>query len=99
MPTVGSIAYLTKTKSYRPLRRAHNFTKPPWRRVAFLWGDPVFVISTHNHLAQVSAKGHHIDIPVADLMDTAILRLYQIDVGQGDAIWIQIYVFTRLRFG
>ena len=90
MPTAGRLAYLARdTKSYRPLRAALKF-KTVKDKVAMLWGDPVYVISIAGSTATVSAKGHHLEIPVADLMDTPLLSVYQIDVGQGDGALVHL---------
>lgn len=84
MPNVGALAYIARdTKTYTPLRTALRFKRLK-DRVAMLWGDPVYVISIDGGTATVSAKGHHLEIPLADLMDTPLLSLFQIDVGQGD---------------
>lgn len=79
------IAYYKKTRgSFRPLRPAHDFKRCK-DRVALLWGDPVYVIRDAGTTATVSAKGHHLAIPSAHLMDKPVLSIYQIDCGQGDA--------------
>lgn len=84
MPAVGELAYFAKdTKSYKPLRAALNFSTVK-EKVALLWGDPVYVIAIDGGKARVSAKGHHLELPVSDLMDTPLLSVFQIDVGQGD---------------
>lgn len=90
MPTAGQLAYFARdTKSYEPLRAAHNFrsVKP---KVALLWGDPVYVISIAGGKATVSAKGHHLELPLADLMDDPLLCIFQIDVGQGDGALVHL---------
>jgi len=80
-----TLAYVRSTKKrYKPLKAAHRF-KNVEERVAFLWGDPVYVISTNGTRSTISAKGHHFEIPTADLMEDGILCLWQIDCGQGDA--------------
>jgi hypothetical protein len=53
-----------------------------------LWGDPVYVISVDSATARVSAKGHLLDIDLDHLMETPLLEIYQIDVGQGDSTLI-----------
>jgi hypothetical protein len=84
MPTAGQLAYFAKdTKSYKPLGAAHRF-RTVKEKVALLWGDPVYVISIAGDKATVSAKGHHLELPLAELMDTPLLSVFQIDVGQGD---------------
>ena len=81
----GKLAYFKKkTGSYKPIGPAHNFRKA-WDKVAMLWGDPVYVIEAGPTVAKVSAKGHHLDIKVSDLMETPLFSVYQIDVGQGDS--------------
>jgi hypothetical protein len=70
MPTAGQLAYIAPdTKSYEPLRAAHNFETIK-KSVAMLCGDPVYVIGIAGNKATVSAKGHILEVPVADLMDT-----------------------------
>ena len=89
MPQVGSLAYI-KPDSYTKKPERHvDPDRTPWDRVAFLWGDPVYVISSHGSEVKVSAKGHHLMIPKAKLMDTPLLHVYQIDCGQGDAALVQ----------
>ena len=81
----GQLAYFKKVKgSYKPIGPAHVFKKT-WDKVAMLWGDPVFVFEVGPTHAKVSAKGHHIEIKISDLMETPIFCIYQIDVGQGDS--------------
>jgi len=85
MIQVGQIAYFKQeSKSYTPIGPAHNFKKT-WKKVAMLWGDPVYVFDVGQTFAKVSAKGHHLQIKISDLMETPILSIYQIDVGQGDS--------------
>ena len=89
MPTTGKLAYIAKTsKTYKPLNHVDP-QRAAWPKVAFLWGDPVYVISKQGGTAKVSAKGHHINIPLADLTDKPVLHLYLIDCGQGDAALVQ----------
>ncbi len=81
----GTLAYIRPTKKvYKPTRAAHNFRRLE-KRVPFLWGDPVYVISTDGSTSTISAKGHHFNVPTRDLMEDAVLCLWQIDCGQGDA--------------
>lgn len=81
----NQLAYFKKeSDSYKPIGPAHNFTKV-WDEVAMLWGDPVYIIDIVQGVATVSAKGHHFEVAVSDLMETPLLSIYQIDVGQGDA--------------
>src|SRR5215813_10694529 len=85
MIQAGTLAYYAKTAgSYKPLKAAANF-KTTKRRVALLWGDEMYVISISEGHATVSAKGHHLRIPTADLRDSPLLSIYQIDCGQGDS--------------
>lgn len=85
----NQLAYIRKTKtSYKPIARANNSPKKMWDKAAFLWGDPVFVFDVSGTTAKFSAKGHHFEEDVSDLMEDPILQIYQIDVGQGDATLI-----------
>ena len=52
-------------------------------------GDVVFVRKITGSKAQVSAKGHILEVPTARLTDKPILNIWQIDVGQGDASLIR----------
>lgn len=89
MPIPGKLAYIkATTRYYEPLKHVDP-NKKAWDKVTFLWGDPVYVISTQGNKAKVSAKGHHIEIPKKDLMDTPILHVYLIDCGQGDSALVQ----------
>ena len=63
--------------------------RPTWEKAAMLWGDVVFVRSITGTKAEVSAKGHVFEVPKARLTDQAILNIWQIDVGQGDASLIR----------
>jgi|GEM_PF-981058 len=71
-----------KTVKGRRKRRA-------WEKAALLWGDVVKVRSISGRKAQVSAKGHLLEIPKARLTSKALLNMWQIDVGQGDATLIR----------
>ncbi len=64
-------------------------TKSTWEKAALLWGDVVFVRSMAGTKAQVSAKGHILEVPKARLTDKPLLNIWQIDVGQGDASLIR----------
>jgi hypothetical protein len=90
MPSAGQLAYIAKdTKTYKPVRAALTF-RTVKDKVAMLWGDPVYVISIAGGTATVSAKGHHLEMPVSDLMDTPLLSIFQIDVGQGDGALVHL---------
>lgn len=81
----GDIVYFAKTKaSVTPIGPAHNFklSKP---KVALLWGDQLYVKAVDGSKITVSAKGHLLSLPAADVMTAPLLSLYQIDCGQGDA--------------
>ena len=52
-------------------------------------GDVVFVRKITGSKAQVSAKGHILEVPTARLTDKPIPNIWQIDVGQGDASLIR----------
>lgn len=89
MPTPGKLSYIKPTsRTYKPEKHVEDGRRA-WDKVAFLWGDPVYVISISSGKALVSAKGHHIKIPTKDLMDMPILHVYLIDCGQGDAALVQ----------
>jgi beta-lactamase superfamily II metal-dependent hydrolase len=89
MIQAGGLAYYAGTAgSIKPLRAAHTF-KTVKDRVALLWGDELYVIAVGASQATVSAKGHHLRIPLADLRETPLLSIYQIDCGQGDAALVQ----------
>ena len=81
----GDIVYFGQTKdSVVPLRPANN-RKQQKPKIALLWGDPLYVTKVAGTDVEVSAKGHILKLPKADLMTTPLLSLYQIDCGQGDA--------------
>src|SRR5688572_23402574 len=85
MIAAHSLAYYGKTQgSVRPTGPAYHF-RTQSDRVALLWGDPVYVIAVDGATAKVSAKGHHLELPLADLTEKPVLAIYQIDCGQGDA--------------
>src|SRR5216117_2141640 len=89
MIKAGTLAYYGRTtKTFKPLRAAHTF-KTAKEHCALLWGDEVYVISIKAGEAIVSAKGHYFRIPVADLCESPLLSIYQIDCGQGDAALVQ----------
>lgn len=70
-----------------PVKRRKK--KATWEKAALLWGDVVFVRKIAGSKAEVSAKGHILEIPKARLTDRPILNIWQIDVGQGDASLIR----------
>jgi hypothetical protein len=81
----GALAYYARTTaSFKPLKAASNF-KTMKDKVSLLWGDELYVKSISDEAAIVSAKGHHLQIPIADLRESPILSVYQIDCGQGDS--------------
>jgi hypothetical protein len=85
----NELAYIAKTKAnYKPTGPAHHFRNVD-KKVPFLWGDAVYVISTNATRTKFSAKGHHFEEATKDLTDEAILCLWQIDCGQGDAGFIR----------
>jgi len=89
MVAPGKLAYIKPlSRDYKPLRHVETGRRA-WEAVAFLWGDPVYVISSQGSNFKVSAKGHHLMIPKKDLMDTPILHVYLIDCGQGDSVLVQ----------
>ena len=62
MIQAGQLAYYNKPKgSYKPLRAAHNF-KTAKERVPMLWGDEMYIISIKSDHANVSVKGHHLQV-------------------------------------
>jgi glyoxylase-like metal-dependent hydrolase (beta-lactamase superfamily II) len=90
MPSAGQLAYVARdTKTYKPARAALRF-RTVKDKVAMLWGDPVYVIGITNGTATVSARGHYLEMPVGDLMDTPLLSVFQIDVGQGDGALVHL---------
>lgn len=76
-------------KTYRSLGPAHHF-KSAEKKVAFLWGDPLYVISLQGTRAIVSGKGHHVELPTEHLQESPLLSIYQIDCGQGDAALVHL---------
>jgi len=81
----NSIAYFEpKSKNYKPIKAARPGRKA-WDKVVMLSGDHVYVISVSNEMATVSAKGHHIKLPVAHLTTEPKLQVHFIDCGQGDS--------------
>jgi hypothetical protein len=81
----GTLAYYArKTGSVVPTGPAPGRRKK-WRKVALLWGDPMFVKAIEGTKARVFAKGHELALPLGDLQEEPLLSIYQIDCGQGDA--------------
>lgn len=70
-----------------PVKRRKK--RDAWEKAAMLWGDVVFVRKIAGSKAEVSAKGHILEIPKARLTDKSLLNIWQIDVGQGDASLIR----------
>jgi hypothetical protein len=88
--TPGKLAYDGRTQGWvRPLGPAHHFCTQS-DRVALLWGDVLYVIAIDGATAKVSAKGHHLELPLAHLSEDPVLSLYQIDCGQGDAALVHL---------
>lgn len=88
--TAQARAYLDRTTmSVKPLKRARG-QRDPATRIPLLWGDEVYVVKIDGGTAEVVARDHHLEIPVADLRDTPILSWYQIDCGQGDAALLHL---------
>lgn len=91
----NSVAYIGvdqyKAKVIRKEKDAKRpyYNPEPWTKAALLWGDPVFVRSISGNMAEVSAKGHRLAVPLKKLTNDSILSLWQIDVGQGDATLIR----------
>jgi len=87
----GKPAYLSVNQYLAAVIRKEKDAKRPWIRrkawtkAALLWGDAVFVRSVSGEIAEVSAKGHRLEVPVEKLTTKGILSLWQIDCGQGDA--------------
>jgi beta-lactamase superfamily II metal-dependent hydrolase len=84
----GKYQFMAKVVSKEPAVKGRK-KRPIWEKAAMLWGDVVFVRSITGSKAQVSAKGHILEVPKARLTDQALLNLWQIDVGQGDASLIR----------
>jgi beta-lactamase superfamily II metal-dependent hydrolase len=83
--TPGSLAYYAnKQGSVTPTGPAPGRTRK-WRKVALLWGDPMYVNAIDGADAEVFAKGHRMKLPLAQLREEPLLSIYQIDCGQGDA--------------
>jgi beta-lactamase superfamily II metal-dependent hydrolase len=88
---VGKPAYLNEDQYVATVIRKERdakrpgYRREPWRSAALLWGDCVFVRSINGEMAEVSAKGHRLEVPVRKLTPRGILSLWQIDCGQGDA--------------
>jgi len=80
-----TIAYYAKPQGWvQAIGPAHTLKRKA-DNVALLWGDAVYVMELNGQHATVSAKGHHLVVPVDDLMEHGLLSIYQIDCGQGDA--------------
>lgn len=59
--------------------------KRAWTKAAMLWGDPVFIRKIEGNSAEVSAKGHRLEVSLDKLTNKGIFSLWQVDCGQGDA--------------
>jgi len=95
---VGSVAYIDDCKGKYQLMADVLRKEPPvkgrkkrkpWEKAALLWGDVVLVLVISGKTAEVSAKGHVLKVPLARLTEQALLNIWQIDVGQGDASLIR----------
>jgi len=88
---VGKPAYIDRDQYIaKVIRKEKDAKRPgyqrdPWTSAALLWGDCVFVRAIDGGVAEVSAKGHRLEVPVDVLTRKGILSLWQIDCGQGDA--------------
>lgn len=94
----GAIAFIDDCNGkYQMMARVLSKEEPvkrrrkgkTWEKAALLWGDVVFVHKIVGSKAEVSAKGHRLEVPKARLTDQPILNIWQIDVGQGDASLIR----------
>lgn len=99
MPTfaVGDVAYI-KVDTYnakvlfkeKDAKRSWQNKKDPWKKAGMLWGDQVLIRKIAGSRAEVSAKGHRLEIPLNKLTDESILCIWQIDCGQGDAAILRL---------
>ena len=61
MPTPGQLAYIKSTsRYYKPLKHVTP-GRAAWDKVSFLWGDPVYVISSHGDKAKDSKCSEMVD--------------------------------------
>ncbi len=92
---VGDVAYVAVDQFQAKVLKKEKDAKRPWNRkeawkkAALIWGDVVYVRKILGSRALVSAKGHLLDVPKRNLTDKAILNIWQIDCGQGDAALIR----------
>jgi beta-lactamase superfamily II metal-dependent hydrolase len=84
----GKYQFMAKVLAKEPPVKGRK-KRRTWEKAALLWGDVVFVRSIAGSKAQISAKGHILEVPKARLTDKPILNIWQIDVGQGDASLIR----------
>jgi beta-lactamase superfamily II metal-dependent hydrolase len=71
-------------------KRPWQNKKEPWKKAGMLWGDQVFIRKITGSKAEVSAKGHRLEIPLSKLTDQSIMCVWQIDCGQGDAAIVRL---------
>lgn len=86
----GDIVYYAKEAgSVAPLGPVAG-RKSTKKKIALLWGDPLYLMKLEAGKATVSAKGHYLELKPGDLMEERLLSLYQIDCGQGDAALLHL---------
>lgn len=59
------------------------------RRVALIWGDCVQVIARGGDMCQVRARDYYGEVPADHLVESPLLEVYFIDVGQGDGVLVR----------
>lgn len=88
---VGDVAYIgvdtynAKVLSKEAAAKRTWYKRDPWKKAGLLWGDQVLIRKITGSKAEVSSKGHRLEIPLKVLTDKPILCIWQIDCGQGDA--------------
>lgn len=94
--SVGDVAYISvDTYNAKVIKKEKDAKRPwykkdAWKKAGMLWGDQVLIRKITGSKAEVSAKGHRLEIPLKVLTDEAILCIWQIDVGQGDAALLRL---------
>lgn len=89
--SAGDVAYIgVDTYNATVLRKEKDakrsrYTRAPWKKAGMLWGDQVLIRKITGSKAEVSSKGHRLELPLKVLTDVPILCIWQIDCGQGDA--------------